>query len=1117
MTTLYPRERVTPDAIHAAAMLNHLATTPPATARILELGCGSATRLVMHASAWPGSITIGIDIDESEVAQGQQLAATLECSNIELFVAGLGDLLAVDPGEFDYIIIHHTFAGIGVAEREALLGWCQAHLAENGAIAIRWSILPDSTPHAILGEALRFHLIRAEEGADLLASVRAMLSFMLVTLDDSALKQAVLAADSMDDATLVQTYITTEASANTLTAFNAKADSIGLQYLGDILPQYEMSEYYSPLIARMLNVVSTGADRVMAQQYLDYAIQRAERFSLLCHRAVVTPPAMADLDCLRQLHWAGSFIHQQDDPAKLSNTFTNRDGRIIRTDNGILIRIMELLGSAWPMSLSFEQLVFNCQAPETNEDIQLAVLESLKVLFSTEVQGLYWSASPSIYNVMQNDRLAPVSSVPAERPQQTLTIINLWGESVSLTLEEWDYLQSDMSAVDNAAWKCYSELKIKGLLIGSTTAWKQHLQLFLRSGQIDILKSQLALLLMLSVDQQHGGLLQDRPSVPSVPDLNSDAMYAQVNRLIQTGHFQDARKYAHDLLQCDPDNMHVLRCYSRACVLTSAWDEALVTLCKLMGYYFSDKDIYYDLGLVLQKKREFNCARIIMRTLLRLDNKNLDYWQNLASLHFVYGNMMLAEKCCRAMLRLNPQRANYYDMIGIILSSINRVDEARYFLAKAVELSNNNLAFMSNLLFIMCHDATVAPEALLEKHLEYGRGAQTWAQGCQFSRPPAQARDPERKLRLGFVSGDLRNHPVANFLLPFWDGLDREKYDLVAYSTVTSNYDEVSRHFEDSAFLWRHVNTLSDIELAETIARDGIDILFDLSGHTAYNRLPVFALRPAPVQITWIGYPGTTGLQEMDYIILPATLARTPGLEKQMSEKALFVATRKCFEPYPRSPDVNALPALHNGYITFGSFNRLNKINDRVLNVWVQLLLNYPEARLLIGYLTDAEMVKSMTERLARLGVTKDRLIFKGLAEMDEYLAFHHEIDILLDSFPYTGGTTTHHGAWMGVPTLTLCGPTIACQQGVDIMSSYGLEQFIVYSEQEYIDKAVSWRDRIPELAAIRAGMRAQIPVKNEPGFNVAANFEKALREAWQLYCRGEQPRTLMITDQGTC
>ncbi|ROP62546.1 methyltransferase family protein [Enterobacter sp. BIGb0383] len=1117
MTTLYPCHRVTPATIHAAAAMNHLATTPPATARILELGCGTASRLVMNASVWPQSVAVGIDLDEQNIHQGQTLAAALGCSNVELFAAGLGDLLAVDPGEFDYIIIHGAFTFLGQTEREALLGWCQAHLSARGVIAVRWSALPGASARGALAEALQFHLERAEEGTDLLAAARGMLSFMLVTLDEGALKAEALAAEKMDDLTLTLAYLSPGTEACTLSVFSARAEAVSLQYLGDVLPQYELGHHYSDTTEQMLNAVSGGTGRVMSQQYLDYAVQRRERFTLLCHREATAPPAAPDLTRLKALHWAGNFRHLQDDHAKTSNAFEDSNGRIINTDNGILIRIMEVLGSAWPMSLSFEQLVFNCQAPENQEDIQEVVWDALAALFMTNAEGFHWSASPGIYNTAQNDRLLPAVLLPTQRPEQDTALINLWSETVLLTPDEWDYLQSDMTGSDTSAWATFSSLKRKGLIGGAPVAWKKHLQRFLRAGRIDVLKSQLSLLLLLSVNQQQGGLLYDEIPESAVPDADVDAIYARVNALINAGSSQEAREYTRGLMEQDPENIHVLRCYSRACVLTSAWDEALASLCRLMGYYFSSLEIYYDLATTLQKKREFYCARNIVRTLVRLDSKNIDYWLSLASLHHAYGDMALGEKCCRVMLRFGCPGATYYGMTGIILSDNHKMDEARYFMEKAVEMSHYNSGYFSNLLFVMTHDANVTPEDLLAKHLEFGHRLDEWAERTEISLSLNNVKDPQRKLRLGFVSGDLRNHPVANFVLPFWDGLDRDKFELVAYSTVVSNDDAVSRHFQETSLLWRDVDSISDIELAKTIAEDGIDILFDLSGHTAHNRLPAFALRPAPVQITWIGYPGTTGLAQMDYIILPATLVNSPRLEEQLSEKAMYIASRKCFEPHPLAPEVNVLPALRNGYITFGSFNRSKKINDQVLGVWARLLLDYPESKLLIGFMTDNDMIAAMAKRMLRLGITQDRLIFRGLVEMEEYLTYHHEIDILLDSFPYTGGTTTHHGAWMGVPTLTLCGPTIACQQGVDIMTSYGLEQFIVYSEQEYIDKAVYWRDHIPELAAIRAGMRAQIPIKNEPGFNVAANFEKALREAWQLYCRGEQPRTLMITDQGTC
>lgn len=1114
MTTQYPYYRVSPETIHAAAVLNHLTTPLPAFARVMEIGCGSATRLIMHAWAHPESIALGIDIDEEAIVKGQKFAAELGCHNVELFAAGLGDLLAADPGELDYIIIHQTFGFLGKSEREALLTWCQSHLSASGVIAIKWSVLPGSIARITLGEALRFHLDRAEEGSDLLASARAMLSFMLLTLEEGSLKNEVLLAEEMDDNALILAYLSPSDGACTLGDFNAQAELAGLQFLGDLLPQSELGSFYSPRIEQLLGAVSDGASRTLSQQYLDYAVQREERFSLLCHLNRLSPPVHPDLNLLRNLHWAGSFMPIELDSAKAPRVFRNNNGRIMRTDNAIIIRIMELLGNAWPMSLSFEQLVLNCRAPETHEDYQETVWEALKTLFMTCADGFFWSATSGAYNAAQNDELAPVGLLPPERPANNVSIMNLWGEWVSLTPDEWNYLRFEMGHAGQKNWEHYSSLKIKGLLIGSPEAWKKQLQCFLRAGMLDVLKSQLSLLLLLSVDQQQGGMLIKSNGEPVLADPDVDAIYERANSLIQKGRSEEAREYARGLMEKNPDNIHVLRCYSKTCVLTSAWDDALASLCKLMGYYFSSLDIYYDLATVLQRKREFYGSRQIVRTLLRLNNKNIDYWLSLASLHHAYGDMTLAEKCCREIMRFQHPGPSSLGLTGIVLSDNHKMAEARYFMEKAVELSNYNFGYFSNLLFVMSHDASVTAETLLEKHLEYGRRAATWATESGVKLVLNNSREPQRKLRLGFVSGDLRKHPVANFLLPYWDAINREQYDLVAYSTLFLEEDETYCHLRQSATLWRQVDAISDIELAKLIAEDGIDILFDLSGHTAYNRLPVFALRPAPIQITWIGYPGTTGLKEMDYILLSASLAQSQELEKQLVENAMFVATRKSFEPHPLSPDINPLPALRNGYITFASFNRSKKINDQVLNAWASILTGYPEARLLIGNMTDAEMISAMTKRLQQRGISRDRLLFRGLVEMDEYLAMHHEIDILLDAFPYSGGTTTHHGAWMGVPTITMNGPTIPCQQGVDIMRSYRLEQFIAIDEEDYISRAIAWGQRIAELAEIRLGMRDRIPVDHVPDFNIAENFERALREAWGIYCRGEEPHAFLITEQ---
>lgn len=1116
MSTLYPDYRITPEAMHAAAAINHLATVAPSRARILELGCASAQRLVMQAAACPQSVAIGIDIDEAAISAGQQLVSSLGASNVELFAAGLGDLLAVDPGEFDYIIIHGAFSSLALREREALLAWCRAHLSASGVMAVRWPVLPGAMAQSTLRDALLFHLQRAEEGSDLLSATRGMLSFLAVTLDEGALKNEVLAAEKLDDTELTLTYLSQEACARTLTTFASESEQAGLRYVGDLLPQYELGGYYSDNVGQMLNAVSAGADRVMVQQYLDYAIQRTQRFSLLAHAGTEITPTVPDLRNLEQLHWAGNFTRMLNAKGQTVKVFMNGNGETIYTHNPYSIEILDLLASAWPQSLSFEQLVFNCRQPEKNEDVRKAVWESLHALFMNCTQGFYWSASPGRYNQAENAILSTIFPLPTQRPHQDVELVNLWGESVRLTADEWDYLNDDMQATDDNGWACYLALKTKGLLIGSPPAWKKQLQHFLRAGRVETLKSQLSTLLLLSVSESRGGLLHSEIHEPVFNDSQHDvdAIYAEVNRLTHAGLSQEARKYTHELLLASPENMHILRCHSRACILTGAWEEALPSLCRLMGYYFTSLDIYYDLAMVLQKNREYYFARKIVHALLRLDDKKVDFWYTLATIHHAYGDMALAEKCCRETLRFPQATARNMGMTGVILSDNQKLTEARYFLEKSLELSNYDFDYFTSLLFVMTHDFSVTLDELREKHFEYGRRVDAWAKSCGVTLPLNNVKDPQRKLRIGFVSGDLRKHPVTNFLLPFWDGLDREKFELAAYSTTFLNNDEVTRHLRETSLIWRQVDALSNVELARQINDDGIDILFDLSGHTTYNRLPAFALRPAPVQISWIGYPGTTGLAQMDYRLLYATLAKSKGLQEQLTERIMFIETRKLFEPHPQSPEINPLPALSNGYVTFGSFNRPKKINDHVLQVWAKVMTASPEAKLLLGFMTDEGMVASVKKRLMSLGVREEQLIFRGLVEMDEYLAYHHEIDLLLDAFPYTGGTTTNHGAWMGVPTLTIAGKTMAGQQGVDIMRAYRLDEFVVADEQEYIHKALYWRDHLEELNAIRLGMRERIPTENEEGYNIAGTFQTALREAWGLYCRGEAPRTLLVEEK---
>ncbi|MFW0765575.1 methyltransferase [Trabulsiella odontotermitis] len=1109
----YLNRHTTPVALHASALLYGITLASPVTARILELGCGNADGLIAHARAWPQSICVGVDIDENLIEQARGQITTLALSNIEPFAAGLGDLLTVDPGQFDYIIIHGVFACSGAAERDALLAWCREHLSADGIICLQHSVLPGASSAQQLRDALAFHLRRGDENADPLTSARGMLGWMAMTLPDGELKNRVLEAEALDDTALTFAYLIDSAPAVWYSDFHQHMAEIGLCPVGDAIPQSELPEVYNGALQQLHGLIAGNTPRPLAQQYLDLAVNRAERVTLLSAHIDQAPQAKPDLQHLEQLHWAGNFTRMLTDDGTVANGHRSASGQPLSTSNEVTLHILDLLGGAWPMSLSFEQLVFNTRLPENPGDTRDAVRESLRDLYLIRPDGLHWSAFAGPYNDAQSASLQPLCPLT----DNATTATNLWGVTVEVTAQERQYLQSGFTATDDGAWDSFMSLRVKGMLTGSTDAWKTAIQRFLRQGDPEKLKPLITTLLLLSVSVKRGGLLADeRYQEPKAAhdEQAIDAIYDEVNRLIGLGKAKEARDYTQNLLADSPDDLHILRCYSRACILTSAWQDALSALCKLMGYYFSSLDIYFDLATALQKLEQRFYARKIIQGLLRLDGKSAGFWHSLATLYHAQGDNPMAEKCSREAFRYQPESSRYLAMLGVILSDNQKLDEARYFLEKSLELSPDYFDSFTSLLFVVTHDSSLSPAEQLEKHKEYGRRVEAWAKGCDFTAARHVDTDPQRKLRIGFVSGDLRQHPVSNFLLPFWDSFNRQHFELVGYSASPVK-DRITEHLQSGAVLWRDAELMSDIELAKQITADEIDILIDLSGHTTFTRLPVFALHPAPVQMTWIGYPGTSGLSAMDYRILSTGCMNPPGLEKQFLEKIIYTPMRKLFEPDKNSPEINLLPALTNGYITFGSFNRPKKINEEVLRLWAEILIKYPQSRLLIGFMNDATVIQSLTRQLAALGIGEERLIFQGRMPLQEYLACHHRVDILLDTFPYTGGTTTNHAAWMGVPTLTLCGDTLACRQGVENMNSYGLSQFIAMDKDDYVNKALYWRDHFDELNAIRLGMRNQIPVETKDGFNAAEHLEYALRHAWTLYCQGQSPRSFVIDEAG--
>ncbi len=510
-----------------------------------------------------------------------------------------------------------------------------------------------------------------------------------------------------------------------------------------------------------------------------------------------------------------------------------------------------------------------------------------------------------------------------------------------------------------------------------------------------------------------------------------------------------------------------------------------------------DADIQNNLGVLLGRAGRSSDAEPCLRRALALRTVFPEAQNNLGLLLQRTGRLKEAESCFREALRSGPDFAGALSNLGGLCQATGRMTEAEECFRRAISIEPTNLDWHSNLLFCQSYAARHAPQQCLDDARRFGRTAQAKARSPYMSWPRAQAAE---RLRVGFVSGDLRNHPVGFFLENLLEHLAGSRLDLLAYPTVVHS-DALTSRIQRRFRTWKPLYGLSDQAAAEMIHGDGVHVLVDLSGHSGQNRLAAFAWKPAPVQVSWLGYFATTGMPQMHYLLADA-VSVPPQHHDHFTETIWYLPeTRLCFSPPRVDVPVAPLPALANGYITFANFQNLAKLGADVLALWSQVLSRCPAARLRVQneQLADATVRQQFGQRLQQAGVAAERVTLHGAMPRDQYLAAHAEVDLVLDSFPFPGGTTTCEALWMGVPTLTLAGDRLISRQGASLLTAAGLPGWIAHTPVQFVDKAVAFASDIPALATLRARLRAQ--VLDSPLFDAARfarHFETALWAMWQ-------------------
>lgn len=504
-----------------------------------------------------------------------------------------------------------------------------------------------------------------------------------------------------------------------------------------------------------------------------------------------------------------------------------------------------------------------------------------------------------------------------------------------------------------------------------------------------------------------------------------------------------------------------------------------------------------NLGSTLRDMGRLPEAETCYRRALELKPDFTAAHNNLGNVLKEQGRLIEAEVSYRHALALKPDFAAAHNNLGDVLKDLGKFVDAEASYRRTLEITPDFDKARNNLLFLLFGMVSRTSESCVEEARHYGRLVAKRVQ-TKFSAWMC-APSPQR-LRVGVVSGDLRNHPVGYFLESLLTHIDPARVDLIAYPT-THHSDELTTHIRPRFSGWKPLLGLNDFVAAQLIHADGVHVLLDLSGHTAHNRLPIFSWKPAPVQASWLGYFATTGVAEIDYLLADAV--GVPDAQQGLfTERVWYLPdTRLCFTPPETDLPVSLLPALNNKYITFGCFQNLAKVNDDVLMAWARILACLPEAKLRwqCKQFESRAMVAQLVQRLQHCGIDVDRVALHGSVPRDTYLQAHAEVDLILDTFPYPGGTTTCEALWMGVPTLTLAGETLLSRQGASLLTAAGLREWVAADVTDYVDKAIAFARNVPKLSALRAELRQQVSVS--PVFDAvrfASNLESALWGMWQ-------------------
>ncbi len=586
-------------------------------------------------------------------------------------------------------------------------------------------------------------------------------------------------------------------------------------------------------------------------------------------------------------------------------------------------------------------------------------------------------------------------------------------------------------------------------------------------------------------------------------DFRVDREFSTALELHRAGRLAEAEQGYRRILQREPEHADSLHLLGVVALQTGHFGIALDLVQRAIALRPDGAVYRNNLGQILERLERGDDAERAYRAALALDPANAEACNNLGHWLQRCDRLTEAEALLRRAIELDARYAEPRVNLANLQKDCGDLDEAIASYRRAIELRPDLSLLHSNLLLALHYHSDYSPADLAREHAQWAARHVVPLQSSRW--PHGNDRNPERRLRVGYVSPDLREHAVARFLLPALAEHDRVAFEVFAYSD-SSRVDAVTEEIRSNVESWRDVHGASDEQLAAAVRDDGIDILVDLAAHSAHNRLLVFARKPAPVQVTYLAYCSTTGVDAIDYRLTDEYLDPPSIDETHYTERSVRLPT--CYWCYS-APPVAVAPPLERGEgpLAFGCLNNFAKVTDATLDLWVELLRCAPEA-ILVLYARGDSHRERVRAALRRAGLGEDRLSFVGWQSMADYLDTYRRIDVALDPFPYAGGTTTCDALWMGVPVVTRTGATAVSRAGSTLLNRVGLRELVAHSGDDYLALAADLLRDGARRAALRRELRGRLERSSVmDATRFTRGLEAAYREMWRNWCTSQRGR----------